>query len=252
MQQEVIVRLGLVLAACIGVAFLARFLRHRIRSSRAARHGGYPPEPTRIWIAPLAAIAVVACWSAVGTYVQVHHQTPQTRLEKQLERQSKVQHAFSQELARPPARSYLDLDTRAAALRNLGAEARDVQSAVRNLNRTKYTRDEVAMIAALDGILTADLAYMDAYDRLVGQRKVQVTATGIALPPAERTAMLQRQIVVATRTIALLDGYVALKGMTPAQAAKAKATVQAAIKQMQAAQAATAPAAKQPKAKPKA
>ena len=103
-NRRSIVRLGLLLAACIGVAFLARFLRHRIRSSRAARHGGYPPEPTRIWIAPLAAIAVFACWSAVGTYVQVHHQTPQTRLAKQLERQSKVQHAFTKELARPPAR----------------------------------------------------------------------------------------------------------------------------------------------------
>ena len=36
--------------------------------------------------------------------------------------------------------------------------------------------------------------------------------------------------------------------MTPAEAAKAKATVQAGIKQLQAAQAATAPAAKKPKA----
>jgi hypothetical protein len=247
MQTEV--RLGLLLAACLGVGFGVRFVRHRIRCARAVRRGDHPPEPTRLWIAPLIATGIFACWVATATYVRVHHQTPQQRLTKQLERQTKLQSAFSAELLRPPPRSYLDLDGRVAKLRTLRDEARDVQAAVRRFDRAKYTKDEVAMIAALDGVLTADLAYMDAYDQLVGQRKVQLTPAGMALPPAERTAMLQRQIAVATRTIALLDGYVALKGITAAQAAPAKAKLQRVIQQLQAAQ---APPPAKPKVKAKA
>jgi len=239
----------------VGLGLLIRFVRHRIRCARARRYGDYPPDKTRIWVAPLITVgalfgiqvvlAVVAI--AVGTT------TPQQRLAKQMKRQADMQVALGKEFQRPPARSYLDLDARVATVQRLRDEASDVQSAVRGLNRNQYSAKEVAAIAALDAMLTADLAYMDAYQRVVGQRKVEITASGVGLPPAELDAMLQRQINVTMRAIAMIDPYVALRAIQPAQGVQLRAQLQATVAKLQAARAAAhPPAKKKPKAAAKA
>jgi hypothetical protein len=169
-----------------------------------------------------------------------------------MKRQADVQVALGKEFQRPPARSYLDLDARVATVQRLRDEASDVQSAVRGLNRRQYSAKEVAAITALDAMLTADLGYMDAYRQVVGQRKVQITENGLGLPPAELDAMLQRQITVTTRAIAMIDPYVALRAIQPAEGVKLRAQLQATVAKLQAARAAARPPAKKPKAAVKA
>ena len=217
-----------------------------------ARRGVYPPDRTRIWVAPLITTVAIAGAMAISFYVVLRRQSPQQRLAKQMKRQSDMQVALGKEFGRPPAQSYLDLDARAATVRRLSEEARDVQSVVRGLDRKQYDRNEVAAITALDAMLTADLAYMDAYEQVVGQRKVQITAQGVGLPPAELDAMLQRQITVTTRAIAMIAPYVALKAISPAEGVRLRAQLQTTVAKLQAARAAHAPAKKKPKAKPKA
>jgi len=239
----------------IGLKIMIRFVRHRIRCARALQYGDYPPEKTRIWIAPLIAIGALLGAQVVigvGAAFVVGTTTPQQRLAKQMKRQADVQVALGKEFQRPPARSYLDLDARVATVQRLRDEASDVQSAVRGLNRKQYSAKEVAAITALDAMLTADLGYMDAYRQVVGQRKVQITENGLGLPPAELDAMLQRQITVTTRAIAMIDPYVALRAIQPAEGVKLRAQLQATVAKLQAARAAARPPAKKPKAAVKA
>jgi hypothetical protein len=231
-----------VVGACVGL--LIRFIRHRVRCSRARRFGDYPPDKTRIWVAPLIAIGTLLGAQVVigvGASFVLGTTTPQQRLAKQMKRQSEVQVALAAEFQRPPARSYLDLDARVATVRRLRDEASDVQAALRRLDRKQYDAREAAAIAALDAMLTADLAYMDGYRQVIGQRKVQITEHGVTLPPAELDAMLQRQITVTTRAIAMIDPYVALRAIRPAEGAKLRAQLQAAVAKLQAARAAAHP-----------
>jgi hypothetical protein len=232
-DPQAIVRLAVLIRFWIGVALLARFIRHRIRCARAARNGWYPPDPTPIWIAPLITFGILGCLAVPAAILLAGHRTPQQQLSRQLDRQQALQVKLGKELQRPPARSYLELDTSAATLRDLGDEARDVQAEVRALDRTRYDRNELAMIAALDAMLAADIAYMDGFRQLVAQRKAQITPNGAALPPDAQAVMLERRIALNTRALAMVDPYVALRAITPAEGAREKAQLQAGIARLQ-------------------
>jgi hypothetical protein len=232
LSHELSLIIPLVIGAVIGV--LVWSVRESNERDRARGAGETPRR-----ISPWGSIVVCAAIGGVviGGFWNASHES-----QARAAAHDALQHAFDSEGAtqiklstalRHPVTTQADLDAFAAAMHEVERDALQAQATFTGLDRGDYGPDELALVDTFRRVNVTELDSITAYERLIDGHAMSVAAGVVQLAPADRTAMIERQIALFRAWLTMLAPEVKLGMITPAMQARVKQQLEQGIATLQ-------------------